>query len=668
MTLEPRSAPVVPIYYGGDYNPEQCSPETRREDVRLMRRAGVNLVTVGVFSWAQLEPREGEFDFGWLRSVLDLLGEADIGVDLSTPTASPPPWVMARYDDVAPLDERGARFSHGSRQHFCVLSPNYRRLAARVVARLVGELGDHGAVRMFHLHNEYACHVPYCYCDRHAEGFRSWLAGRYGSVPELNRAWGTSFWSQRYATFDEVLPPRMTPTHANPAQLLDFKRFSNDTWLEECLEEKRLVREVRPDIPVTTNFMGLFKPLDYFAWAEHLDLVSTDNYPDPADPQAAFWSALHYDMVRSLNKSVPWVVMEQTTYRVNWRRHNVPKVPGQMRALAYQALARGSSGLLFFQWRASRSGAEKFHSAMVPHSGERSPVFAEVVRLGAELALLEGLGAAPVAAEVGVLFSWPNWWALEEGTQPAQDMSMQGQLAWMARPLYDRQVTLDFCRPAEDLSRYRAVVAPSLYLLSEQEGANVVDYVQQGGTAFISFWSGIVDANDEVHMGPYGGPLRPLLGCDVLDVAPLPPGEQVEVEWEDGTRTAADFWADVAVERDGKVLARVASGPWAGTPAVVETAYGAGTAYYVGVRLDTGGMRRLYDRCEATCGREGEPGVERTVRRAGGARYEFLVNHGATEHQVTVTWPGTELLSDVQAAGTLTLAPWGVAVVRSQDG
>jgi beta-galactosidase len=467
------------IRYGGDYNPEQWPSEVWDEDVRLMVQAGVNLVTVGVFSWAQLEPAERTYSFAWLHEVLDLLGDAGIGVDLATPTASPPPWLSARYPDVLPVDARGARYSHGSRQHFCVCSASYRARARRVVERLVSEVANHPAIEMWHVHNEYGCHVPYCYCDNHAQAFRAWLQRRYGSVDELNEAWGTTFWSQRYGEFAEVLPPRLTPTFVNPGQELDYKRFSNDAFLEEFFEERQILRTARPDIPVTTNFMGFFKPLDYFAWASELDVVSTDNYADPADPDAMMLSAMHYDLVRSLNKDAAWMVMEQTPLRVNWRRHNSPKVPGQMRAMSYQAVARGAAGVLFFQWRASRSGAEKFHSAMVSHSGVASPVWAEVAGLGRELDGLGTLEGSGVDARVAMVFSWANWWALEAPAKPANDLSMTDQLSWMYRPLFGRGATVDFCRPDERLDRYEVVLVPSLYLVTEEDGAKLVSYVER---------------------------------------------------------------------------------------------------------------------------------------------------------------------------------------------
>jgi beta-galactosidase len=658
------------VFYGGDYNPEQWPRDVWEEDVRLMREAGVNLVTVGIFSWAHLEPTEGEFDFGWLRDVLDLMADAGIGVDLATPTAAPPPWLTTRYPDVLPVDERGARYSHGSRQHFCICNPTYRRLALRIVQRLADELGGHEAVRMWHAHNEYACHVPYCYCDHHASEFRSWLRHRYGTVGALNDAWGSAFWSQRYSDFGEVTPPRMTPTFANPGQVLDYKRFTSETFLAEFRQEKRVLKGARPGLPVTTNFMGFLKALDYFAWARELDLVATDNYPDPADPASPLLSAMHYDLIRSLNKTAPWVVMEQTTSRVNWREHNVPKPPGQMRALSYQALARGSSGVLFFQWRASRAGAEKFHSAMVSHSGTASPLWAEVTTLGRELAGPQEWSRAKVAARAAVIFSWPNWWAVENPASPAHDLTMRDQLIWMYRPLYDRSVTLDFAHPGEALGGYEAVLVPSLYLVTADEAANIISYVEEGGTAVISFWSGITDEHDRVYLGPYGGPLRPLIGGDVVEVAPLPAGQAVEVEWDDGTTSTASFWVDIISQVSGTVLARVASGPWTGTPAVVQTRHGRGWAYYIGTRLDGNGLQRVYDLVPAlrtgTGGlASGQPtDVERVVRRTSRHDYEFLISHSGADRKVQLAESGYDLIADRPADGTLALGPRGVAIIR----
>jgi beta-galactosidase len=660
--------PPPHVLYGGDYNPEQWPLEVWREDAELMRQAGVNFATVGVFSWARLEPSPGEFDFGWMREVLDLLDSADVAVGLATPTTAPPPWLSALYPEVLPVDSRGVRLSHGSRQHFCVHSPVYRRFASRIVGRLAREFGGHPGLRMWHVHNEYGCHVPACYCDRSAAAFREWLHRRYGTAEALNDAWGTAFWSQRYRGFDEVLPPRVTPTHPNPAQELDYHRFWSDSYLEEFCEERDLLRDVTPDVPVTTNFMGFFKPLDYFGWAGAEDLCSTDNYPDPADPDSPLLTAMHYDLVRSLKKNKPWLLMEQTTLRVNWRPVNSAKAPGEMRRGSYQALARGAAGILFFQWRASKAGAEKFHSAMVPHAGTASPVWREVADLGQELASLAELNAAQVVADCAIAFSWPNWWALELSSKPSAQIRMLDQLRWVYRPLFEAGQTADFVRPADDLSAYPLVIVPSLYLLTEEEGLNICSYVERGGTAVISFWSGIVGESDQVYLGPYGGPLRAVLGGDVLDVAPLQPGETAELAWRDGRHSTATRWLDIIEARDGDVLASYASTSWAGRPAVLEKRLGAGRAIYLGTRVEGTALDELLltwlpTRRAADVGAPA-PGVERVTRQADGASYDFFINHGPAAVEIALASGGVELLSGTVLTDRLEVAPQGVAIVR----
>jgi beta-galactosidase len=340
--------------------------------------------------------------------------------------------------------------------------------------------------------------------------------------------------------------------------------------------------------------------------------------------------------------------------------------------MSYQAVARGAAGVLFFQWRASRMGAEKFHSAMLSHSGTASPVWAEVAGLGRELAGLGSFEGARVQARVAMVLSWANWWAMEGDAKPANDLKMLDQLVWMGRPLYKSATTIDFCRPDEPLGRYGAVIVPSLYLVTEAEGANLVSFVTNGGTAVVSFWSGIVDEHDAVYLGPYGGPLRPLMGCDVLEVAPQSQGDVLEVEWEDGTRTTASFWADVAAEGDGHVLARIAGGAWAGRPVVFETKVGKGVAYYLGARLDNAGLARVYERAPglaapAATGLTGSD-IERVVRSSGTQSFEFLINHSTVEKQLEIAPDGFDLLTRNQLGNRLVLPPAGVAIIRRTGG
>ena len=378
------------IAFGGDYNPEQWPESVWAEDVRLMQQAGVDLVSVGIFSWALLEPRPGAYDFGWLDRVMDLLHEGGIQVDLATATASPPPWLAREHPETLPVTADGARMWPGARQAFCPSSPVYRELAGGMARRMAERYRGHPALVLWHVSNEIGCHNAHCYCDVSAAAFRAWLQERYGDTDRLNDAWGTRFWSQRYDRWEEVWPPRLTPagTFANPTQQLDFARFSSDELLHNFVLERDVLHEVTPDVPVTTNFMVMsgVKGMDYFRWGPEVDVVSTDHYlqsePAPGAIPALVELAFCADWTRGVARGSPWVLMEHSTSAVNWQPRNVAKLPGELRRNSLQHVARGADAVLYFQWRAARAGAEKYHSAVLPHAGSDTKTYREAAELG----------------------------------------------------------------------------------------------------------------------------------------------------------------------------------------------------------------------------------------------------------------------------------------------
>jgi beta-galactosidase len=663
---------VPHVFYGGDYNPEQWSEEVWREDVRLMREAGVNLVSLGIFSWAKLEPRPGEYDFGWLDRIIDLLNEGGVMVDLATATASPPPWLARLHPESLPVTREGVTLHPGSRQHYCPSSTAYRELASEIVRRVAERYKDHPALAMWHVNNEYGCHVAECYCDASAAHFREWLEGRYGDLDALNEAWGTAFWSQHYSEWDEVLPPRATPTFANPTQQLDFRRFSSDALLE-CFEmEKRLLREITPDVPITTNFMGFFKPVDYWKWARREDVVSDDSYPDPADPEAHIGAAMARDLMRSLAGGESWVLMEQTTVRVNWRRRNVPKRPGQMRLWSHQAVARGADGIMFFQWRASRAGAEKFHSAMVPHvRPQDSRSWREVKRLGAELGKLDDLLGARGEAQTAVLLDWENWWALELDSRPSADVKMLDGLYSLYKPLFEANIPVDFAHPEDDLSGYKLLFAPLLYLVRDGASENIRRFVADGGTLLMSFFSGIVDERDHIRLGGYPGAFREVLGLLVEDFVPIAAGEENRIMAQDGASYSCGLWADLVHLEGAESLASYEWDYYAGTPAVTRHAFGGGVAYYLGTRPEERYTRLLLERiCEETGVRpplDAPPGVEVVRRRTDDRAFTFVLNHGESTVEVRLPGSARDLLTGTEHGGELVLEPLDVAVLEEQE-
>lgn len=659
------------IAYGGDYNPEQWPERIWREDVELMRRAGVNLVSVGIFSWALLEPEEGSFDFAWLDRLLDLLHGGGVAVDLATPTAAPPAWLLWHYPDSRPVTAGGVRLEGGSRQTYCPSSQAYADAAARITTELAQRYGSHPALAMWHVHNEYGVHLSACYCDACAAAFRDWLRGPYHDLDRLNQAWGTAFWGQRYGTWEQITPPRTSTTVLNPARKLDFMRFCSDALLRLFRAERDILRAATPGVPVTTNFMATTcKNIDYWTWAREVDVVANDHYLRAAQDDNHIDLAMSADLTRSLADGGPWLLMEHSTSAVNWQPRNIAKQPGEMRRNSLAHIARGADGALFFQWRASRSGAEKFHSAMVPHAGTSTRVWHEVLDLGADLRRLADLRSSRVVADVAVVWDWEAYWALELEWRPSIDLRYVDSIASYYHRLWRAHMTVDFVHPEQPLDGYPLVITPTLYLTTAEAGTNLQAYVAGGGTLLVSYFSGVVDRNDSVHQGGAPGPLRDLLGLTVEEFLPLRDDQRVRL---DGGGVA-DVWSEHVVPHGARVMQRYVDGPAAGGPALTRNSAGHGHAWYLSTRLtgrdldavlDTvyrdAGVRPTATRAMGDAGPQAE-GVEIVRRASADHSFLFVINH--RDHPVRVPVRGVDALTGTAHDGHVTVAAGDVAVIR----
>lgn len=659
------------LAFGGDYNPEQWPESVWQEDVRLMREAGVTMVSVGIFSWALLEPAPGEYDFGWLDRVIGLLHENGIRVDLGTPTVVPPAWFYRAHPEALPVTAEGTRYEFGSRGAICHSNADYRAAAANITTRLAERYGDHPALALWHVHNEYGVPVSACYCESCAAHFRRWLADTYGSVDAVNEAWGTAFWGQRYTGFAQINPPRATPTVGNPGQALDYTRFADATIRENFRAERDILHRLSPGVPVTTNFMTALSQcdsMDYWAWGREVDLVTNDHYLITDGRRTHVNLAMAADLTRSVAGGAPWLLLEHSTSGVNWQPRNPAKAPGQMARNSLAHVARGSEGAMFFQWRQSRRGAEKFHSAMLPHGGTDTRVWREVVELGSRVGALSEIRGTRTEADAAMLWDWQSWWAQNLAWRPSEDHDPRERADSFYEALYDRHLTVDFAHPEADLSGYPLVVVPALYLMTEAAGNNVREYVRSGGTLVVSYFSGIVDEHDAVHEGAYPGALRDVLGLTVEEFSPLLKDEWVRLTGPDGSELTGDVWTEFLVPRGAETVWTYADGLTAGRPAVTRHRLGRGTAWYVSTRLDARGLDALIgwaaDDARLAPRADLPRDVEVVRRRGDSGTYLFVINHTAGDTKVSLDTPGTELLTGERAAGRLAVPAGAVRVVR----
>ncbi|WP_055523860.1 beta-galactosidase [Streptomyces graminilatus] len=665
----PDGDSVPRLGYGADYNPEQWPREVWEEDVRLMREAGVNIVSVGIFSWARIQPDADTWDFGWLDEVMDLLHENGIGVDLATATASPPPWLTTAHPEILPVTATGETVWPGARQHWRPTSPVFRSHALGLVRKMAQRYAGHPALVAWHISNELGCHNVYDFSDDAARAFRDWLRARYTTLDALNHAWGTAFWSQRYSDWAQILPPRLAGSHPNPTQQLDFKRFSSDALKDYLVAEREVLREFTPDVPITTNFMvmGGTKGMSYTDWADEIDFVSNDHYvtPGPQDRDELSFSA---NLTSGIAGGRPWFLMEHSTSAVNWQHVNLAKRPGELARDSLLHVAHGADAVCFFQWRQSAAGAEKYHSAMVPHAGADSEVFRAVTALGQTLKDLAPIaGSEREPARVGIVFDWDSWWASEQDSHPTAllDYRQEG-LNWYSA-LLSLGIRADIVTTRTEFSRYDVLITPVLHMVPATLAKELTRYAETGGHLVTTYFSGVVDENDHIWLGGYPGALRDVLGIKVEEFGPLLEGESVEVDGG-GTGTVWTDRIDVT-DPEVEVLAHYRSGAYAGRPAVTRRTTGSGSASYVSTRLGADGLAALLPGLLAPAGvgselpEEARGRVELTVRQGGGSRFLFLVNRSEEE----VPLPGLDgerLTGGTDADGVLVLAPREVAVLQ----
>lgn len=659
------------ILFGGDYNPDQWDDETIDQDIAVFKKAKINTVTLPVFSWAKLEPSEGVYDFGWFDHILDKLDESGLSYFLATPTSAQPAWLSRKYPEVLPVDIAGRKRTHGMRVFFCVNSGKFRERAAAIATAMAERYKDRPGLIGWHVANEYG---TYCFCENCQKKFRIWLKDRYGSVEELNRRWHTCFWGKTLYDFDEVMvPSELNDDYRfNPAVMLDYMRFITDSTIECYENEAKILKAATPNLSVFTNISGFIKKLDQSRMVAHMDTAGWDNYPWPSDERS--FPAMKHDIMRGLKGGESYYVMEQSPNQQNWQPYNKIKKPGEVRRIAYQGLAHGSDSSLYFQMRQSAAGQEKFHGAVISHSGRTDTrIIREFTELGNELEKLkDSFICARTKSKVGIMFDWDNWWALELCSGPTKDMDYLREVHSYYKSFYYGNYSVDFIIGDRDLSDYKVIVAPMLYMMKEGMAEKLAKFTGQGGILIATYMTGYADENDRCVFGAYPGPLKDVFGIWVEETDALYSDEFNSIH-EEGKKESykCGFLCDLLHTTTAKVKAVYEKNFYAGMPAVTVNSYGKGKAYYIGSGVERSYLDKLFFEILAEADikpvfrTEGD--LEATIREKDGVETFFVINHGKDKGSFyTDGNVYADLLKDTEVTGRVDIPAGDVMVLKKK--
>lgn len=661
--------------HGGDYNPDQWldRPDILEKDVQLMKEAHVNCVSVGIFAWAHLEPEEGVYQFDWLEQIINRLYENGIYTVLATPSGAKPVWMSEKYPEIRRVNSSLHRELSGERHNHCYTSPVYREKVRQMNTRLAERFSRHPGVILWHISNEYGGE---CYCPLCQEAFREWLKEKYGTLEALNHAWWAHFWSHTYTDWSQIHAPVPSGEMSVHGLIVDWKRFVTARTVDFMQEEIRAVKAVNPDLPVTANLMSFYDGLDYFKFGPALDVVSWDSYPlwhnEDTVKEAARVACCH-DLMRSV-KHQPFLLMESTPSMTNWQPVSKLKRPGMHELSSLQAVAHGSQSVQYFQWRKSRGSFEKFHGAVVDHYGNSDTrVFRDVARLGERLENLEAaVLPTRVQPEVAIVYDWENRWAVEDAKGPRN-----GGLQYVEtvqahhRAFWKNGVPVDFVDMDGDLSGYKVVVTPMLYMYRNGFAKKLREFVEQGGTLVSTYWSGIVDDTDLCFLGGWPGDgMMEVFGIWNEEIDALYDGETNVMELRepvDGLRESYTLreLCEIIHLRGAKALAAYGQDFYAGSPVLTENQFGKGTAYYVAARAEDGfqedfyrmlvkklGIRRALDTVLPE-------GVTASLRQ-GEEDVVFVQNFTPASQTVRLPHAMKDVESGETLSGDVVLAPWEI--------
>lgn len=661
--------------HGADYNPEQWLdyPEIFEKDIELMKKAHCNVMSVGIFSWAALEPEEGVFNFEWLDKVINTLYENGISTILATPSGARPAWLSQKYPEVLRVSETRVRNLHGFRHNHCYTSPVYREKTAILNGKLAERYANNPAVIMWHISNEFGGE---CHCDLCQNEFRNWLKEKYKTLDNLNKNWWTTFWSHIFTSWDQIESPSPIGENQVHALNLDWKRFVTDRTIDFMKHEINTVKKYNPSIPATTNFMYYYEGLNYFKFKDHVDVVSYDSYPEwhsEDNKEVAYRVAAYFDIMRSI-KGKPFMLMESTPSMTNWQRVSKLKKPGMHKLASLQAIAHGSNTVQYFQWRKSRGSSEKLHGAVVDHYGkEDNRVFNDVKEVGETLESIKKIINTNVKSEVAIVFDWENMWALNDSQGPRNiGLNYIDIVMDYYKVFWQQGINVDFIDMECNLDKYKLVVAPILYMTRENFQDKIRSYVNNGGNFVMTYFSSIVNDTDLCYLGGFPGNLMDVFGLRSEEVDALYEYEKNEVTlYKNNKSYKCTEICDLVHVKEAEVLAEYNEDFYKGRPALTKNNFGKGRAYYICSRMEESFNNEFFSdvinelKIDRNLNINLPEGISVSTRENDNEKYFFLQNYLNEEKEVDFeSYILKDIITGKEYSGKVKLNPYEILILE----
>ncbi|MDB1940529.1 beta-galactosidase [Clostridium tertium] len=663
--------------HGADYNPEQWLdyPDIFEKDIELMKKAHCNVMSIGIFSWAALEPEEGVFNFEWLDKVINTLYENGINTILATPSGARPAWLSQKYPEVLRVAENRVRNLHGFRHNHCYTSPIYREKTAILNGKLAERYANNPAVIMWHISNEYGGE---CHCELCQEEFRKWLKEKYKTLDNLNKKWWTTFWSHTFTSWDQIESPSPIGENQVHALNLDWKRFVTDRTIDFMRHEIDTVKKYNSSIPATTNFMYYYEGLNYFKFKDYVDVVSYDSYPEwhsESNIESAYKVAAYFDIMRSI-KGKPFMLMESTPSMTNWQRVSKLKRPGMHKLASIQAVAHGSNTVQYFQWRKSRGSSEKLHGAVVDHYGkEDTRVFNDVAEVGITLEKINDVINSKVESKVAIVFDWENMWALKDSQGPRNiGLNYIDIVTEYYKVFWELGINVDFVDMEGNIDKYDLVIAPILYMTRSEYQDKIRAFVEKGGNFVMTYWSSIVNDVDLCYLGGFPGKLMDVFGLRSEEVDALYDYEVNEIRVKkDNKIYKCTHICDLIHASEAEVLAEYNSDFYKGMPALTKNSYGNGNAYYIASRMDGEFNKDFLSKLISNIGIKRNLGVELpfgvtiTKREDDLNEYLFIQNYSDEKREINLEeYCLKDIINNNKISNKILLNPYDVVICEKE--